>query len=181
MKKILLSFILLSAVNSFCQESVKATYENITNSKERPKFDNDITEYIAKDGSSYKVGDILTIGIPTKNNVFAFISTGDGIMMPLVPATISLSGQKTEIIKFKILGTKKAGFTIWLKTKSSIGINNFNIDFENAIANQEIVSYGMTSDQALSELKKAKDKYELELITKEQYDLKKAELSKFIK
>jgi hypothetical protein len=37
-----------------------------------------------------------------------------------------------------------------------------------------------TSDEALTELKKVKDKFDLELITKEEYEVKKAELRKFI-
>jgi predicted Zn-dependent peptidase len=39
----------------------------------------------------------------------------------------------------------------------------------------------MTSDEALSELKKCKDKLELGLITQEEFDSKKSELSKSIK
>jgi hypothetical protein len=39
----------------------------------------------------------------------------------------------------------------------------------------------MTSDDALAELKKAKDKLDLGLITQEDYDKLKAELSKYIK
>jgi hypothetical protein len=39
----------------------------------------------------------------------------------------------------------------------------------------------MTSDDALKELKKAKDKLDLGLITKEEYEVRKLELIKFIK
>jgi hypothetical protein len=39
----------------------------------------------------------------------------------------------------------------------------------------------MTSDDALAELKKAKDKLDLGLITQEKYDEIKAELVKYIK
>jgi hypothetical protein len=45
----------------------------------------------------------------------------------------------------------------------------------------EIKGTGLTSDDALAELKKAKDKLDLGLITQEQYDLKKSELTPFIK
>jgi len=45
----------------------------------------------------------------------------------------------------------------------------------------EIKGFGKTSDEALSELKKAKDKLDLGLITQEQFDKLKAELSPFIK
>lgn len=39
----------------------------------------------------------------------------------------------------------------------------------------------MTSDEALSELKRAKDKLDLGLITQAEYDSLKVELSKYIK
>ena len=75
----------------------------------------------------------------------------------------------------------RAGFTISVKAKSSTGVGNYNVDFENAILNGEIKSFGMTSDEALAELKKAKDKMDLGLISKEEYETKKSELVKFIK
>lgn len=75
------------------------------------------------------------------------------------------------------------GFFVGFKTKSQTGVpgSGYNIQFENAIENGEIKSFGMTSDEALSELKKAKDKLDLGLITKEEFDNKKSELSKYIK
>lgn len=62
-----------------------------------------------------------------------------------------------------------------------MGISNYSIDLENAITAGEVVSTGMTSDQALSELKKAKDKLDLGLITQEEYDAIRAEMAKIIK
>jgi hypothetical protein len=181
MRKLLLSTLLLFGSVGFGQESVKATFDEITTAKERPSYNGDITEYVAKDGSVYKIGDKITIGVPSSNKTFAFLSSGDGIMTPFVPLSIGVSGQKAEIMKFRISGTRRAGFTIWLKAKSSTGMSNYNVDFENAILNGEIKSFGMTSDEALSELKKAKDKLDLGLISKEDYEAKKAELVKFIK
>ena len=181
MKKILLCTVLLVGYVGFSQETIQATYEEITNAKERPTYAGDITQYMAKDGSVYKVGDKITIGVPSSNKTFAFLSSGDGLMTPLVPLSIGVSGQKAEIMKFRISGTRRAGFTIWLKAKSAYGIGNYNVDFENAILNGELKSFGMTSDEALSELKKSKDKLDLGLISKEDYQAKKAELVKFIK
>ena len=181
MKKILLCAVLLVGYVGFSQETIQATYEEITNAKERPTYAGDITQYMAKDGSVYKVGDKITIGVPSSNKTFAFLSSGDGLMTPLVPLSIGVSGQKAEIMKFRISGTRRAGFTIWLKAKSAYGIGNYNVDFENAILNGELKSFGMTSDEALSELKKSKDKLDLGLISKEDYEAKKAELVKFIK
>ncbi len=181
MKKLLLSTVLLFGFAAFGQETIRATYDEITTAKERPSYTGDITEYVAKDASVYKIGDMITIGVPSSNKTFAFLSSGDGIMTALVPLSIVVSGQKAEIMKFKISGTKKAGFTIWLKAKSATGIGNYNVDFENAILNGELKSYGMTSDEALNELKKSKDKLDLGLISKEDYEAKKTELVKFIK
>ena len=181
MKKILLCAVLLVGYVGFSQETIQATYEEITNAKERPTYAGDITQYMAKDGSVYKVGDKITIGVPSSNKTFAFLSSGDGLMTPLVPLSIGVSGQKAEIMKFRISGTRRAGFTIWLKAKSAYGIGNYNVDFENAILNGELKSFGMTSDEALSELKKSKDKLDLGLISKEDYEAKKAEFVKFIK
>lgn len=45
----------------------------------------------------------------------------------------------------------------------------------------KIIDNSMNSDEALSELKKAKDKLDLGLISQSEYDNKKLELSKFIK
>jgi hypothetical protein len=181
MKRILLSTVLLFGLVGFSQETVKATYEEITTAKTRPSYAGDIKEYVAKDGSVYKVGDKITIGVPSSNKTFAFLSTGDGIMTAIVPLEVGVSGQKAEIMKFGISGTKRAGFTIWLKAKSPYGVGNYNVDFENAILNGELKSFGMTSDEALAELKKAKDKLDLGLISKEDYEAKKSDLVKFIK
>lgn len=61
-------------------------------------------------------------------------------------------------------------------TVSKIGDNySFSLDEQKVdITNQK------TSDEALSELKRAKDKFDLELITKEEYEKVKEELRKFI-
>lgn len=55
-------------------------------------------------------------------------------------------------------------------------INDLLLSYYNSLQNAEI-----TSDEAISELKKYKDKLDLELITQEEYDAKKLELSKYIK
>jgi hypothetical protein len=44
-----------------------------------------------------------------------------------------------------------------------------------------VKGFGLSSDDALAQLKKAKDKLDLGLITQEEYDKLKAELTKYIK
>jgi hypothetical protein len=56
----------------------------------------------------------------------------------------------------------------------------FHISIEKAIEVGEVVTDGYSSDKALAELKKAKDKLDLGLITIEEFEALKAELSKYI-
>lgn len=139
------------------------------------------TSYTDKTGAVYKVGDTITIGMPSSNKSFAFIQEGDGILTALHPASTNISGQRQEIKKIWVAGNKRVGYHAWFRTKGAIGLLNCSVQVENAIGSGEIKSFGMTSDEALTELKKCKDKLDLGLITQDQYDKKKADLSKFIK
>jgi hypothetical protein len=53
--------------------------------------------------------------------------------------------------------------------------------FENALETGEVKGFGMSSDDALAELKKAKDKLDLGIITQGAYDTLKTDLLKYIK
>jgi hypothetical protein len=85
-----------------------------------------------------------------------------------------------EIKKIRITGNKRAGYKVSFQTKGMTGVDNYFVYIEDAILVGEIKSDGMTSDQALEALKKAKDKLDLGLITQEEFNAIKAELSKFI-
>lgn len=139
------------------------------------------TSYIGSDGGVYKIGDRIKIGVPSSNKTFAFITQGDGILLPIQPLLASSSGTETEIKRIFIIGNKRSGFSVAMRTKGISGLMNYTIQFENALSTGEIKGTGKTSDEALAELKKAKDKLDLELITQEEYDKIKAELVPFIK
>ena len=142
---------------------------------------NEFTSYIASDGSVYKIGDRIKIGVPSSNKTFAFITAGDGILLGIYNLTAASSGQETEIKKIYVLGNKRVGYSVSFRTKGATGLNNYTIQFENALSTGEVKGFGMTSDDALTELKKVKDKLDLGLITQEKYDLIKSELVKYIK
>ena len=127
------------------------------------------------------MGDKIKIGFPSSNKTFAFITEGDGAIIPITNLTASASGQESEIKKIKVVGNKRVGYSVLMRTKGLIGISNYTIQFENALSTGEVKGYGMTSDEALEKLKKAKDKLELGLITQDEYDALKAELVKYIK
>ncbi len=175
MKKIMLlsfSAMLIGSINA--QE---INFKDLSTTTERGVF----TSYVGSDGGVYKIGDRIKIGLPSSNKTFAFIWMGDGILTPLQPLPVSQSGTETEIKKIFIGGNKRTGYSISMRTKGIIGLMNYTIQFENAMSTGEIKGTGLTSDEALTELKKAKDKLDLGIITQEEYDLKKAELTPFIK
>jgi hypothetical protein len=66
-----------------------------------------------------------------------------------------------------------------MRTKGITGLMNYTILFENALATGEIKGTGLTSDDALSELKKANDKLYLGIITQEEFDNIKKELTHY--
>jgi hypothetical protein len=139
------------------------------------------TSYVSSDGSVYKVGDRIKIGVPSKSDAFTFITEGDGILIPVTQLKASASGQETEIKKIWVYGNKRAGYTVTFRTKGISGLSNYSILFENAVSVGEVKGFGKTSDEALTELKKAKDKLDLGLINQEEFDKLKIELGKYIK
>jgi len=141
----------------------------------------EFTSYMATDGAVYKIGDRIKIGVPSSNKTFAFITEGDGLLLPITNLTAASSGQETEIKRIGVVGNKRAGYSVSFRTKGITGLSNYTIQFENALSTGEVKGFGKTSDEALTELKKAKDKLDLGLITQEEFDKLKAELSKYIK
>jgi hypothetical protein len=170
---ILLTILGLFNFNIFAQE---IKYNELSSTE--PGYYN---SYLASDGAIYKIGDKIKIGFPSSNKTFAFIWQGDGILVAATPLAASNSGTETEIKKIFVNGTKRTGYQVWMKTKGIIGLLNYSVQFENALSTGEIKGFGMTSDEALIQLKKAKDKLELGLISQDEYEQQKKELSKYIK
>ena len=175
MKRITLMSIAVMLIGSINAQEIN--FKDLSTTTERGEF----TSYIGSDGGVYKVGDRIKIGVPSSNKTFAFILMGDGILTPLEPLPVAQSGTETEIKKIFVGGNKRIGYSISMRTKGVIGLLNYTIQFENAMSTGEIKGTGLTSDEALAELKKAKDKLDLGLITQEEYDLKKGELTPYIK
>jgi hypothetical protein len=137
--------------------------------------------YVAKDSSIYKVGDKIQFGTPSGvNGLFVTVTKAD-VMGTIYRVGAEVINTSAEIKKIRVAGNKRSGYKVSFQTKGMTGIDNYFFFIEDAIQVGEVKSFGMTSDQALAELKKAKDKLELGLITQEEYDKLKAELSKYIK
>lgn len=173
MKTILTLTFLAFALSAHSQSSWD--HEMVANATSNAKG---ITEYTASDGSVWKVGDRVTFGNATGARVFTYISIGDGVMSVSQPAPASWGGKEAEIKKIRVSGSKRLGFTLWVTCKGPM--QPFHIDIEKAVEVGEVVTDGYSSDKALEELKKAKDKLDLGLITQEEFDKLKAEFAKYI-
>jgi hypothetical protein len=183
MKKLLT--ILLISVSSTIVAQKTITYEEMKTIS-KGAFENiECDVYTAKDGFSYKVGDTLKIGRPSTNKTFAFITTG-GTAAALSgtapePLNVNSSGTNTIIKKIAVGGSKRMGFKIYVVGKGNCGIcpNNM-IDFEEALATGEIQSKGMSREQAIAKLKEAKDLVDLGMMSKEDFEKLKSELTPII-
>jgi hypothetical protein len=170
----IVSFLLVISASSVFSQEIK--FADLATAQK-----GEYTSYVGSDGAVYKVGDRLKIGVPSSNKSFAFISQGDGLILPITNLTASSSGTETEIKRVYVVGTKRSGYSVILRTKGFTGLSNYSIQFENALSTGEVKGFGLSSDDALAQLKKAKDKLDLGLITQEDFDKLKAELSKYIK
>lgn len=179
MKKLFLIVSIFSVGISFGQEKRVISYDTISKySKNHLKIKGSIVydEYISKDGSHYKVGDTIKINKPLSNNQFSFITD----RFSQQSADAKLIGSLMVIKNIIVTGFKNTGYELYMTVNNSITTDQ-SIRFESAIDNNEIKSKIISSDEAISELKKAKEKLELDLITQADFDKLKVELVKYIK
>lgn len=140
--------------------------------------------YIAQDGTEYKVGDVVKIG-PAQggNRTYTYVNQYLGFLTGSQPCPASLCvGREFKIDNFKAGGAGQ-NFRMWAMLKPSQGGfgGKVTVNFEAALASGELVGRGYTSDQALAELKRWKDKLDLGLVTPAEYEAKKTELAAYIR
>lgn len=176
MKKILLVLGLgFSTLNVFSQE---VNYKSV---EKGSAMAGKYTSYVSKNGSVYKIGDKIDFGLPSgTNGEFILIKKMDitGTMYIVGSEAINTSA---ELKKIRVTGNSRRGYKVNFQTKGFTGVDNYFFDIEDALKVGEIKSLVMSSDEALTELKKAKDKLDLDLITQDEYNKIKTELSKLIK
>ena len=179
MKKVLFFAVLMSfPISTFCQTVTLEMLEKSTDPKN--ELLKEYEAYTASDGYTYKVGEEITTGVPSSNKTFAFLTSELGIVGGNPMLTAAWSGYKMQIKKISVDRSKKRGATVSMRCYLS-GIGGILVKFESALTSGEIVGLGMTRDKALSEIKKAKELLELELITQTEFDSIKSECIKYIK
>lgn len=175
MKTALLLLTLTYGLNAYCQQ---INYSDLNSIK---KFEKLYTTYVSKDNLVFNVGDRLKIGRPSSvAQTFIYITEMDALT-GTERLSAGYSGFETEIKRIRVGGNKRIGYAVILYTKGVWGPSTFLINIENALATGEIRSSVMTSDEALAELKRAKDKLDLGLITQQEFEKLKAELAPLIK
>jgi hypothetical protein len=174
MKNKLFLFFLFFALSL---NSQKVTYEQV----QEGLYSGPFTEYTSKDGGHYRIGDKLHILTPSSpNGMYLTIQKVD------IAGNITMVGNEVinthaEIKKMRVIGNKRSGYKMQFQTKGWTGLDNYFIYIEDAISVGEVKSTGISSKDALEELKRAADKLNLGLITQEEYEVIKKELTPFIR
>lgn len=131
--------------------------------------------YITKAGDSLKIGDTLTIGVPTSDLGFTYISQGGERVAH------RLSDKKVIINKLKTYGEIKNGFKMYIHFKG-YGLLPVLIDYETALTLGEIKNSNakITREKAINKLEEARKLLDLEVINRAEYDKIKTELTPII-
>ena len=131
--------------------------------------------YLTKNGDELKIGDTLTIGIPSSDLGFTYISQSGQRVSSM------LSEKKIIIDKLKTYGNKTNGYKMYAQFKG-YGLIPVIIDYETAFELGEIRNSNakLTRKQAISKLKEAKDLFDLGMMSKDDYEKMKSELKSII-
>ena len=174
MKKTLFILTLFVSTLSYSQLVTFEEFEAVEKQK-KVKLDS----YQAKNGQVFNIGDKITIGQPAKSND-TYLNVAMNDLGTLRTLGISVKGFESEIKKFKVQGAKRTGFYVIAVTKSRDGLSNFWIAIEDAIKEGEIETTGLNREDAIAKLKETKDLLDLGMITQEEYEKVKKELTPII-
>ena len=207
MKKL---FILLFVGLCLFSNAQTVTYQDILEQKSAKeltgrKGGDDITAYVASDGVTYKIGSTITYGYPTNGKYYVYFMDVTGSWLnALAEDSKSTSSDRAVNQERAERVENRAGGVATIKRIQCVPVDPFNkmtcgckiylvlnrgglacTNFEEAIATKEVVvktnMEDVASEAAIQELKKWKEKLDLQIITQEEYDAKKAELMKIIK
>lgn len=201
MKKALTFILLISSLFTYAQT---VTYQDIQAQRSARdltgrKAGGDITEYVASDGVSYKIGSTITYGYPINGKYYVYYKdvTGSWLNAMTDDSNNAASSAANQEVAERV--ENRAGGVATIKRIQCLPVDPFNkltcgckiylvlnrgglacTNFEEAIAVGEVQTKLKSSEAALQELKKWKEKLDLQIITQEEYDAKKKELMKFI-
>jgi len=173
-KTLILATVLMTSNVLMSQTITQSKIDAMTKKARGVKF----TKYVDSNGNEYKIGDVVTIGSGSNNGRFNHLCAT--YMLEKQTINPSVVGTKITIKKIKVYGSKRNGFKVHITSKLQ-GVYTYVFFIKDCLDSGEIVGNGYTSDKALSELKKAKDKLDLGLITQIEFNNLKTKLAKYIK
>ena len=207
MKKL---FILLFVGLCLLSNAQTVTYQDILEQKSAKeltgrKGGDDITAYVASDGITYRIGSTITYGYPTNGKYYLYFKNVTGSWLNALTEdehTTTAEHNANQEVAERV--ENRAGGVATIKKIQCVPVDSYNrvtsgckiylvlnrgglacTNFEEAIATREVVVKAnleeMASEAAIQELKKWKEKLDLQIITQEEYDAKKEELMKIIK
>ncbi|MGC4234226.1 MAG: hypothetical protein QM594_14700 [Niabella sp.] len=143
--------------------------------------------YVASDGSVYQKGDKIQLKSPSVGRAFQYVYEMRGLSNKNY-LDARYSNRQLEIVFIKV---EDAGTDLFASKKLKMAqittrgiggvLSTIYIDVENAIASGEIKSKVISENEAIATIKRAKDKYELGLTTKQEYEAVVNEMKKYIK
>lgn len=175
------------------------TYEQANDVSIASNYSNgdEISSYTLSDGSVLSKGSELLFGSPINNSktytriLFGYYSLAKALMATPQPMPSSWQGSSLVVDRITVQHkkmSKNSPLNIFVYAQdpnlsSALGANNRTIiDIEMAISTGEVVNpnAALTREQAIAKLKEAKDLVDLGLMTQEDYDKLKAELTPII-
>ena len=200
MRKILLLLFVasLSQINAQKIKIVESfDIASITNKKEWKKYKNPFEmKELKTEFGIFKIGASLLLGSPSDSNInsdFKFVAIGKyTVMGAMAPTFMNDSDSKLEVIIDKIKIYKpsmgqplKIVVDFKRKDGASIGLGKLGnvFDLATAIRAGEIVNPNapLSRAQAIAKLKEAKDLLELDMMSQEEFDALRADLTPIIK
>lgn len=198
-------FVSVFMVLSVCSLAQTVTYQDLKDqlsAKELTgrKSGDEITAYVASDGKTYKVGSTITYGFPTNGKYYLYFMDVTGSWVePFASDDKETSSQHAASREIAQRVENRAGGVATIKKIKCLPIDPFNrmtsgckiylilnrgglacTNFEEAIAVGEVQVEMRPADAAIQELKKWKEKLDLQIISQEEYDAKKKELMQYM-
>lgn len=136
----------------------------------------DYKTYTSKDSIIFRVNDEIKIGVPSEltfKHIFIFQSLG---YLKMSVTENHLLDDKCKIVSISVTGSNTKGFFPYIQIVNKSG-TYFSIDIDKAIANGEIHTK-LSENEILEALKKDKEKLDLGIISKEDFEKRKVELLK---
>ena len=173
-----LTFLSMFLFTNLLSAQTEIKFEDLNGLTSKPKA-SELKKYIASNGEVFEIGGNVNFNEPSgKSNTYQYITKQ--VLTEVYPVDTYSNNEEVKILKFRIVGTKRSGFKVFLITNSKDGAWRYIVDTEQSLIANEIKSNILSREEAIAKLKEAKDLLDLEMMSQEDYDKIKAELTPII-